>query len=61
MSFSKEIKKELSEMNNLAKKDEVKYEIMGYLSSDNILESKKAIKYSIYTRFILNILFFFNF
>ena len=54
MSFSKEIKKELSEMNNLAKKDEVKYELMGYLSSDNILESKKAIKYSTSSEYNIN-------
>ena len=30
-SFSYEIKKELSELNNLAKKNEVRYELLGYL------------------------------
>ena len=34
-SFSYEIKKELSELSNLAKKNEVKYELVGYLSSAN--------------------------
>ena len=35
MSFSSDIKEELSKMNNLAKKDEVKYELIGYLISKN--------------------------
>ena len=45
MSFSTQIKKELSEINNLAKKDEVKYELLGYLSSANIEFVKNKIKY----------------
>ena len=44
-SFSYEIKKELSETNNLAKKNEVKYELLGYLSSSNIEKTKNKIKY----------------
>ena len=44
-SFSYEIKKELSEINNLAKKNEVKYELFGYLSSSNIEFVKNKIKY----------------
>lgn len=44
-SFSYEIKKELSELNNLAKKNEVKYELSGYLSSSNIEFIKNKIKY----------------
>ena len=44
-TFSYEIKKELSETNNLAKKNEVKYELLGYLSSSNIEKTKNRIKY----------------
>ena len=44
-SFSYEIKKELSELNNLAKKNEVRYELSGYLSSSNIEFVKNKIKY----------------
>ena len=43
--FSYEIKKELSELNNLAKKNEVRYELLGYLSSANIEFIKNKIKY----------------
>ena len=44
-SFSYEIKKELSELNNLAKKNEVRYELLGYLSSANIEFIKNKFKY----------------
>lgn len=44
-SFSYEIKKELSNLNNLAKKNEVRYELSGYLSSSNIEFEKSKIKY----------------
>lgn len=44
-SFSYEIKKELSEINNLAKKNEVRLELLGYLSSSNIEKTKNKIKY----------------
>ena len=54
MSFSTEIKKELSEINNLAKKEEVKYELMGYLLSNNISEEKKCIKYSTENEYNIN-------
>ena len=37
MSFSKNIKEELSKMSNLSKKDEVKAELLGYLINNNIL------------------------
>ena len=36
MSFSSEIKEELSKTNNLKNKEEVKYEFLGYLISSNI-------------------------
>ena len=53
-SFSYEIKKELSELNNLAKKDEVKYELLGYLSSANIEFDKNQIKYSTENEYNIN-------
>ena len=43
--FSYKIKKELSEINNLAKKNEVKYELLGYFSSSNIEFLKNKVKY----------------
>lgn len=46
MSFSKEVKEELSKLTNLANKKELKLEFLGYLESNHIEESKKYIKYS---------------
>lgn len=53
-SFSYEIKKELSELNNLAKKNEVKYELLGYLSSANIEFDKNKIKFSTENEYNIN-------
>ena len=53
-SFSYEIKKELSEINNLAKKNEVKYELSGYLASANIEFDKDKIKYSTENEYNIN-------
>ena len=36
MSFSSDLKEELSKINNLARKEEVKYELIGYLIKNNI-------------------------
>ena len=46
MSFSKEVKEELSKLNNLANKEEVRYEFWGYLASDNVTEQNGFIRYS---------------
>ena len=46
MSFSLEVKKELSQMKNLANKEEVKYELMGYFISNNISFGNDEIRYS---------------
>lgn len=46
MSFSGEVKEELSKLNNLANKEEIKYEFLGYLVSDNVTEEKDHIKFS---------------
>ena len=35
MSFSSEVKKEIGTINNLAKKEQIKYELIGYLLSSN--------------------------
>ena len=54
MSFSTDIKKELSEINNLARKEEVKSELMGYLASSNIEHDKKNIKFSTESEYNIN-------
>jgi len=54
MSFSSEIKKELSELNNLGKKEEVKYELLGYFFSDNILNDEKKVKFSTESEYNIN-------
>ena len=46
LSFSLEVKKELSQMKNLANKEEVKYELMGYFISNNISFGNDEIRYS---------------
>ena len=47
MSFSSEIKQELNKNSNLANKEIVKYELIGYLISGNIdVINKNNIKYS---------------
>lgn len=46
MSFSKEVKEELSKISNLANKQEVKMEFLGYLSSNNISTDNKYLRFS---------------
>lgn len=46
MSFSLEVKKELSQIKNLVNKEEVKYELMGYFISNNIVREKSIVRYS---------------
>ena len=53
-TFYYEIKKELSEINNLAKKNEVKYELLGYLASSNIEKTKNRIKYATENEYNIN-------
>lgn len=54
MSFSTDIKKELSQMNDLANKQKVKYELMGYLISDNITRDGKNIRFSTESEYNIN-------
>ena len=46
MSFSTELKEEISKTENLSDKEAVKYELLGYLMSSNISEKDNKIKYS---------------
>ena len=46
MSFSQEVKEELSKISNLANKQEVKMEFLGYLASSNISDEKNYIRFS---------------
>lgn len=46
MSFSKDVKEELSKITNLSNKQEVKMEFLGYLASNNISTTKKDIRFS---------------
>ena len=54
MSFSSQIKKDLSKMNNLANKQSVKYELIGYLISNNIVYERGKIKYSTTNEYNIN-------
>jgi hypothetical protein len=54
MSFSTEVKKELSQINNLANKEEVKYELLGYLISANTIRKTRKIKYSTENEYNIN-------
>ena len=46
MSFSSDLKEELSKRNNLSNKEEVKYELIGYLISKNTTIVKTNIRYA---------------
>ena len=55
MSFSSEIKQELNKNSNLANKEIVKYELIGYLISGNIdVINKNNIKYSTESDYNIN-------
>ncbi len=55
MSFSKDLKQELSKLNNLAKKDQVKQELIGYLLSSNTsVDSKNNIRYATENEYNIN-------
>lgn len=55
MSFSKDLKQELSKINNLAKKDQVKQELVGYLISSNAsIENKNKIRYATENEYNIN-------
>lgn len=54
MSFSAELKEELSKTENLANKESVKYELLGYLISSNITEEKNKLKFSTENEYNIN-------
>ena len=54
MSFSSDLKEELSKINNLAKKEEVKYELSGYLISKNASIIKNNIRYATESEYNIN-------
>ncbi len=54
MSFSTELKEELSKTENLSNKEAVKYELLGYLMSSNISKEKNKIKFSTENEYNIN-------
>ena len=54
MSFSKEVKEELSKTSNLANKELVKAELIGYLITNNVSIKEKNIKYSTESEYNIN-------
>lgn len=54
MSFSKNVKEELSKISNLANKEVVKAELMGYLITNNINVKNNKIKYSTESEYNIN-------
>lgn len=54
MSFSSDVKEELSKTNNLNKKDQVKMELAGYLISSNVNKNKKKIRFSTESEYNIN-------
>ncbi len=54
MSFSSDLKEELSKISNLNKKDEVKYELIGYLISKNASVVKNNVRYATVSEYNIN-------
>ena len=54
MSFSTELKEELSKTENLSNKEAVKYELLGYLISSHISKEKGKIKFSTESEYNIN-------
>ena len=54
MSFTGEVKEELSKIPNLAKKEEVIHELIGYFISNNFVEEKNLFKYSTESEYNIN-------
>lgn len=54
MSFSADIKEELSKISNLANKDLVKWELVGYLMTNNVYVKNGKIKYTTENKYNIN-------
>ena len=54
MSFSSDLKEELSRIENLANKEAIRYELFGYIISSNIEEKKDKIIFSTESEYNIN-------
>ena len=54
MSFSSEVKEELSKISNLSNKEAVKYEFMGYLLTTNVTIEENLLKFSTESEYNVN-------
>ena len=54
MSFSSDLKEELSKINNLKRKNEVRFELIGYLISKNASVLKNNIRYATESEYNIN-------
>ncbi len=54
MSFSSEVKEEVSKLNNLANKNAVKYEFLGYLCTNHAVIEKNKLKFSTENEYSIN-------
>ena len=54
MSFSSDVKEEISKLSNLADKEIVKYELLGYLATDNITIEKNKLKFCTENEYSIN-------
>ena len=54
MSFSSEVKEEISKITNLANKQSVKFELLGYLTTSNITMEKNKLKFSTESEYNIN-------
>ncbi|MGN1269786.1 MAG: DNA-binding protein WhiA [Clostridia bacterium] len=54
MSFSSEVKEEISKITNLANKQSVKFELLGYLASSNVTIEKNKLKFSTESEYNIN-------
>ena len=54
MSFSSDVKEEISKLSNLADKEIVKYELLGYLATDNITIEKNKLKFCTESEYSIN-------
>ena len=54
MSFSSEVKEEISKLSNLSNKDIVKYELLGYIATNHIAVEKNKLKFSTENEYNIN-------
>ncbi len=54
MSFSSEVKEEISKLSNLANKDVVKYELLGYVATNHVAIEKNKLKFSTENEYNIN-------